>query len=633
MRTSNQTKIHPGTALHRTQTPPRPHPGPRPGLGLGRWVIAALAVGALATTTTLAAGGRTPPAGAAIPPGAPSAASAAPGYWEAGSNGAVLSFGDAAFEGAVGSPASPVVGMAADPGYTGYWLAEANGNVVARGGAQLYPRTGGDQLRTPVVGIAATPDGGGYWLVSAHGGVTSYGDAGSFGSAGQFKLRAPVVGMAVYPGGAGYWVLDSHGDVFDFGAAPFVGSTAFNALAAPISAMAPTPSGQGYWLVTRNGEIYSFGDATFHGSTHAQGLRANVSAITTTPSGRGYWVLTANGGVSCFGDASFYGSALTRHHLIPGVALVMTEAHPGAQTSIFYYPWYGTPATVGYWRHWNEGGHHPPLDIGSDYYPLLGAYSSTDPAVVGTQMGEIARAGINEVISSWWGQGSYEDQALRVVAPQARANGLELAVEIEPYADRTPTGVAGDISYLRSTYGITDFYIYQAAEDPAAAWAAALGPVRPGIRLFAAGDPSDMITGSFDTFAAAATFDGIYTYDPYELTGSDFAGICGAARMNGLACSPSVSPGFEAMRAEHTTNIKARSGGATYANSWSGALAANPDQVSITSFNEWHEGSQIEPDQALCIPGYCYKTYSGSPYAYLDRTYYWTKRYVSEYRG
>ncbi|MGH7698669.1 MAG: hypothetical protein ACRENV_08355, partial [Candidatus Dormibacteria bacterium] len=134
-------------------------------------------------------------------------------------------------------------------------------------------------------------------------------------------------------------------------------------------------------------------------------------------------------------------------------------------------------------------------------------------------------------------------------------------------------------------------------------------------------------------------FDGVYTYDPYELTGSDFAGICGAARMRGLLCSPSVSPGFRSSRAEHTPNVKPRDHGATYDNSWAGALAANPDQVSITSFNEWHEGSQIEPAQAACIPGYCYKTYQGAygatgipaQYAYLDRTLYWTRQYRAAY--
>lgn len=568
-----------------------------------------------------------------------SVASAAPGYWLAATNGTVLSFGNAPPHGSSSKPASAVVGMAATPQTNGYWLAESNGTVLAHGAAHIYRRAGGDKVRTPILGIASTPDGGGYWLVSAHGGVTAYGDAGAFGSAGAYKLRAPVVGMAEYPGGAGYWVFDSRGDVFSFGAARFHGAAAYTKLPAPVVAMAPTPSGQGYWLVTRDGKIYSFGDATSHGSTQALHVTQPVAAITATPSGRGYWVLISTGAVYSFGDATFHGSAQSRHQVVHAVALVPTADHPPAQTSIFYYPWYGTPSTIGYWRHWDEGGHHPPLDIGADYYPALGAYSSTDASVVATQMGEIARAGINEVISSWWGRGSYEDQRLPLVAKQVAANHLTLAVEIEPYGGRTPASVASDISYLRSKYGVGNVFIYQASNNSAAAWRAALSPVRSGVRLFAAGNPADMITGSFDTFAAAAGFNGIYTYDPYELDGADFAGICGAARMRDLLCSPSVSPGFESLRAEHTASIKPRDEGATYDNSWSGALAANPDQVSITSFNEWHEGSQIEPDKSVCIKGYCYKTYEGaygttgvaSEYAYLGRTLYWTQHYRSAY--
>ncbi|MGH9071817.1 MAG: hypothetical protein ACRDX8_11775, partial [Acidimicrobiales bacterium] len=573
--------------------------------------------------------------------------------WLTASNGTVVPFGNAPNHGSTSKPASPLVGMGANPQASGYWLAEATGTVLARGAAKLFSRTGGNKLRTPIVGIAATPDGGGYWLVSAHGGVTSYGDAGAFGSAGAYKLRAPVVGMVEYPGGGGYWVFDSHGDVFNFGAASFQGATAYTKLASPIVAMAPTPSGQGYWLVTRDGVVYSFGDASPHGSTHALGVRDPVTAITADPSGRGYWVLTAVGGVYSFGDASFHGSAGSHHESLPAVALVATENHPAAQTSIFYYPWYGTPTDLlGRWRHWDEGGHSPPLDIGSDFYPQLGAYSSADPSAVSAQMGEIANAGVNEVISSWWGQGSYEDQRLPLIAQQVAANHLTLAVEIEPYAGRTPAGVASDISYLRANFGVSDFFVYQASNNTAGAWRAAVAPLGTGVRIFAAGNPDDMITGSFDTFAAAAGFEGIYTYDPYELDGADFAGICGAARMHGLLCSPSVSPGFRSLRAEHVTNVKPRDGGKTYDNSWAGALAANPDQVSITSFNEWHEGSQIEPDQPLCLPasksapagepvrpGYCYQTYSGaygvtgtaSENAYLDRTLYWTQQYRAAY--
>ena len=35
-----------------------------------------------------------------------------------------------------------------------------------------------------------------------------------------------------------------------------------------------------------------------------------------------------------------------------------------------YYPWYG----VAPFRHWNQDGHLPPLDLASNYLPQLGAY-------------------------------------------------------------------------------------------------------------------------------------------------------------------------------------------------------------------------------------------------------------------
>jgi len=73
----------------------------------------------------------------------------------------------------------------------------------------------------------------------------------------------------------------------------------------------------------------------------------------------------------------------------------------------FYYPWYGTPARDGAWIHWNQNNHTPPEDIASAYYPLLGPYSSDDPTVLATQMTEIQEVGINEIVVSWWGRGSF----------------------------------------------------------------------------------------------------------------------------------------------------------------------------------------------------------------------------------
>jgi hypothetical protein len=75
---------------------------------------------------------------------------------------------------------------------------------------------------------------------------------------------------------------------------------------------------------------------------------------------------------------------------------------------------------------------------------------------------------------------------------------------------------------------------------------------------------------------------------------------------------------------------RGRHNGETYDALWAGALAAKPDVVTITSFNEWGEGTQIEP--AAARPGYA--SYDGAwgtagtaaSFAYLNRTSYWTAR-------
>src|SRR5206468_12083105 len=94
-------------------------------------------------------------------------------------------------------------------------------------------------------------------------------------------------------------------------------------------------------------------------------------------------------------------------------------AHAGT-VAIFYYPWYGTPAHDGAWDHWNQNGHRPPGDLYSRFYPAAGPYSSNDRKVVDRQLAEISAAGVDEIVSSWWGRGSVEDVRLPLVIAVAR---------------------------------------------------------------------------------------------------------------------------------------------------------------------------------------------------------------------
>lgn len=299
------------------------------------------------------------------------------------------------------------------------------------------------------------------------------------------------------------------------------------------------------------------------------------------------------------------------------------ETAAAAETAIFYYAWFGTPRTDGEYHHWQQGGSAPPADVGSSYYPARGPYSSSDRLVLAAQMEEIARAGIRTIVVSWWGRGSVEDERLPAVLAAAGAAGLEVAAHLEPYGGRTVASTAADIEHLRAL-GLSDFYVWASVALPDAEWHE-LNARLDGVRLFA----NTNLPGK----AAAGGFDGVYTYDVLLYDGDFFPRYCGQARKLGLLCAPSVGPGYDARRATSDTRVRPRHAGATYDRMWGGALRAGADIVTITSYNEWHEGTQIEPARVLAG----YEAYEGAwgrrgaaaETAYLDRTAFWTSRFAA----
>jgi 3D (Asp-Asp-Asp) domain-containing protein len=147
--------------------------------------------------------------------------------------------------------------MAPTPSGHGYWLAGADGGVFSFGDASFYGSAGGVHLGAPIVGMAPTPSGHGYWLAGADGGVFSFGDASFYGSAGGVHLGAPIVGMAPTPSGHGYWLAGADGGVFSFGDGQYSGSLAPEAQGTSVSAIAAAPAGHGYWLATAPAPVAS----------------------------------------------------------------------------------------------------------------------------------------------------------------------------------------------------------------------------------------------------------------------------------------------------------------------------------------------------------------------------------------
>jgi glycoprotein endo-alpha-1,2-mannosidase len=300
-------------------------------------------------------------------------------------------------------------------------------------------------------------------------------------------------------------------------------------------------------------------------------------------------------------------------------------AAAGTVVSSFYYPWFGTTTTDGDFAHWSQGGHSPATgDIASNYYPALGVYSSSSSAVLGEQMLDVARAGIDEVAVSWWGKGSPEDQRLPAVIAAAGQRGIAVAVHLEPYRGRSVASTVADVTYLQAL-GVKTFYLYRPFDLPAPDWAPANDQFRAqGVEVFA----QTAMVGA----AATGHFAGVYTYDTLVYGGGLFRRLCKQAHARGLLCAPSVGPGYDAQRATGDQRVKSRRDGVTYDSMWRAAIRAGADRVTITSFNEWQEGTQIEPAVSPAPRGvYGYGSYDGAwgmrgaaaETAYLSRTAWW----------
>jgi hypothetical protein len=299
----------------------------------------------------------------------------------------------------------------------------------------------------------------------------------------------------------------------------------------------------------------------------------------------------------------------------------MEVPNPSYKVAAFYYPWYGNPETDGEWIHWSQNGHLPPEDIGADYYPALGAYSSNDPIVVAQHMEWLRQGGIGVIITSWWGQGSREDQAVPLLLQTAEGYGIKVAFHIEPYNGRTAETVLSDIAYLYESYGGSPaffrtgatsryspnpepkgmFFVWRIGTKGAEGegveadyWQQAIDSIHAlpeGALIIANTTQGSWIEGGH--------FDGLYNYASLHLEENGGFDWARALPPDSLYV-PSVIPGFSAKRVGYpATTYVPRENGRTYDAQWTSALGTGvePALVTITSFNEWHEGSLIEPPQ------------------------------------
>ena len=223
-------------------------------------------------------------------------------------------------------------------------------------------------------------------------------------------------------------------------------------------------------------------------------------------------------------------------------------------------------------------------------------------------------AGLDGFLVSWWGRESEDAPSLAALFRGAGEAGLVLA----PYYEtgelwrRGAPGVAADLASLLDRHGREPAWLRVGGDArrvplrvaPAAAAGVGRGarPARCGragaLFLVADAPSPEWLAARPDWLQR---FDALHVYTPVVLLarGRDVSGVYrafgGLARGAGRPFIPAVAPGFDDRQVRTPGTVVDRADGTTYDRGWEAALAVDPPWILVSSWNEWHEGSEIEP--------------------------------------
>jgi hypothetical protein len=308
------------------------------------------------------------------------------------------------------------------------------------------------------------------------------------------------------------------------------------------------------------------------------------------------------------------------------------------ETGVYYYPWYGPAEGMHEWE-----GQYVRNYLIPQQPPMLGHYSSRNPEVIRQHLKWMETCGIDFTVMSWWGTHSREDITLRDHIWEEIANS---SVKFSIYYESAVLGIGqdgiyideqdeeqlvADFNYIADTYfehpnylrinGNPVVYIYLSGIY-SGNFKQAFARIRnelstKGYELYLIGDE----VGWYDASGSHMEFlDAVSPYiilprnieaGAYPGNGNFFADL--SVRMGewesiahpiGLKVIPCVNPGFSNRTGSSSgfavsRQIDADGSGTSLLEEYIKVALSfvEPEQrmIMITSWNEWHEDTQVEP--------------------------------------
>jgi hypothetical protein len=258
--------------------------------------------------------------------------------------------------------------------------------------------------------------------------------------------------------------------------------------------------------------------------------------------------------------------------------------------------------------------------------PAAGAYTSSDSATISRHISQAQQAGLDGFTVHWGGPGDVTDGVLAQILNQgfgATATFLNHFF----YGLQARATVAANLSGLMSKANAYGNWIRYAgkpviffADMQRVDTSGGLTPQQAWEQIRAATDPAHTtiwIAEGLDP-SYLATFDGLYVYKidhnccpgAYASAGKWAGWVREAERLYGPRFwVATIQPGWDdSLTINETCNgvrvssepfARDREGGAYYQRTAGAALGTSPDMIVLNSFNEWVEGSFIEPSVGL----------------------------------
>jgi hypothetical protein len=233
--------------------------------------------------------------------------------------------------------------------------------------------------------------------------------------------------------------------------------------------------------------------------------------------------------------------------------------------------------------------------------------------VIHEQCAQAKAAGITGFVVSWWHPGDFQDQGMPLILAAAQQAGIKVCIYYEAAKPRKSPNVQAteeDLRYIVDRYANHPAWLRVLKKPVIFVYSRALNELHLSGWAQVTKRMDDVcFIGDEISTQAAKIFDGIHAYNPTgETANKSIDGIRAWARANypkwvataGKRLSTvTVIPGYDDTKLNRSgpRPTTSRYDGETFRVLWQEAIAAHPDWILITSWNEWHEGSEIEPSK------------------------------------